>query len=158
MKAKLNGEVRNLTSDLDSLRETLEEEQSAKGDLQRQLQKLQGELQQLRSRGGGGGDVRSEEVEELKRKMNAKIQELESEAESAKSKCGQLEKTKARLQGELEDLMVDVERANGLASQLERKQNNFNRTLAEWQKKYADSQVSYYMKLNKITDICQFLS
>ncbi|VDP27395.1 unnamed protein product [Schistosoma mattheei] len=140
MKAKLNGEVRNLTSDLDSLRETLEEEQSAKGDLQRQLQKLQGELQQLRSRGGGGGDVRSEEVEELKRKMNAKIQELESEAESAKSKCGQLEKTKARLQGELEDLMVDVERANGLASQLERKQNNFNRTLAEWQKKYADSQ------------------
>ncbi|VDP97429.1 unnamed protein product, partial [Trichobilharzia regenti] len=141
MKAKLNGEVRNLNSDLDSLRETLEEEQSAKADLQRQLQKMQGELQQLRAR-GGGGDVRSEELEELKRKMNAKIQELESEAESAKSKCSQLEKTKARLQGELEDLMVDVERANGLASQLERKQNNFNRTLAEWQKKYADSQVS----------------
>lgn len=138
MKAKLNSEVRNLSGDLDSLRESLEEEQAAKSDMQRQIQKLMAEV--AASRGKGDGDVRSEEVEELKRRMNARIQELEGEADSAKAKAAQMEKIKARLQGEIEDLMVDVERANGLASQLEKKQKNFDKTLGEWQAKYAESQ------------------
>ncbi|KAL5969171.1 Myosin heavy chain striated muscle [Taenia solium] len=137
-KSKLTSEVRNLTSDLDALRESLEEEQSAKSDMQRQIQKLQSEL--AAGVGKGQGDIKTEEFEEMKRRLTAKLQEAESDAESAKQKCSQLEKIKARLQGEIEDLMVDVERANGLASQLEKKQKNFDKTLGEWQAKYAESQ------------------
>lgn len=137
-KSKLTSEVRNLNSDLDALRESLEEEQSAKSDMQRQIQKLQNEI--AAGVGKGQGDIKNEEFEEMKRRLTAKLQEAEGEADSAKQKCGQLEKIKARLQGEIEDLMVDVERANGLASQLEKKQKNFDKTLGEWQQKYADSQ------------------
>ena len=36
--------------------------------------------------------------------------------------------------------MVDVERANAEASALDKKQRNFDRTLAEWQQKFAESQ------------------
>lgn len=58
----------------------------------------------------GEGGVRSEEMEELKRKMNAKIMELEAHLEAAQSKASSMEKVKNRLQGELEDLTIEVER------------------------------------------------
>ena len=53
---------------------------------------------------------RSEEMEDLKRKMNAKLLDLEEQLEAAQSRASQLEKTKTRLQGELEDTMVEVDR------------------------------------------------
>ncbi len=55
---------------------------------------------------------RTEELEEAKRKLAAKLSEAEEQVEAALSKCNALEKVKSRLQGEVEDLMVDVERAN----------------------------------------------
>ena len=58
----------------------------------------------------GEGGVRSEEMEELKRKYNSKIQDLESQLEAALAKASSLEKARNRLQGELEDLSVEVER------------------------------------------------
>lgn len=54
--------------------------------------------------------MRSEEVEELKKKLNAKVQDLESQLEASQSKCSALEKLKSRLQAELEDLSIEVER------------------------------------------------
>ena len=60
----------------------------------------------------GEGGVRSEEMEELKRKLNAKISELEAQLEAAQSKASALEKAKARLQGDLEDLTIEVERVS----------------------------------------------
>ena len=62
------------------------------------------------------GLARSEELEEAKRKLAAKLTEAEEQVEAALNKCNALEKVKARLQGEVEDLMVDVERANASTS------------------------------------------
>jgi len=62
----------------------------------------------------GEGGVRSEEMDELKRKMNAKIMELEAQLEAAQSKASSMEKVKNRLQGELEDLTIEVERVREL--------------------------------------------
>ena len=42
--------MRNLTADLEQTREQLEEEQESKVELQRQVTKLNGEVQQWRSR------------------------------------------------------------------------------------------------------------
>jgi len=58
----------------------------------------------------GEGGVRSEEMEELKRKMNAKVMELEAALEAAQTKASSMEKVKNRLQGELDDLTIEVER------------------------------------------------
>jgi TolA-binding protein len=60
----------------------------------------------------GEGGVRSEELEEMKRKFNVKITELEAQLDAAQSKASSLEKVKNRLQGELDDLTVEVERVS----------------------------------------------
>ena len=117
MRAKLQGENRNLTADLDQMRDQLEEEQEGRSDVQRQLSKAQAEIQEWRRKfESGEGGVRSEELDDLKRKMNAKLAEAESQLEAALSKVSQLEKVKHRLNGEMEDLMIEVERVSWTGS------------------------------------------
>ena len=104
-------------ADLDQLREQLEEEQESRSDLQRMLTKANNEVAVWRHKcESGEGGVRSEEMEELKRKMNAKIMELEAQLEAAQSKASSMEKVKNRLQGELEDLTIEVERVREVFS------------------------------------------
>ena len=64
----------------------------------------------LQHASGQLGGVSSEEMDELKRKFNAKLQEAQDQLDTANSKCSSLEKAKSRLSGELEDLMIEVER------------------------------------------------
>ena len=109
--AKLQSENRNLQVDLEHLKEQLDEEQEARAELQRLLTKANNEMAVWKHKcESGEGGVRSEEMEELKRKFNVKLQEMEAQMEAAQSKAASLEKVKGRLQGELEDLMVEVER------------------------------------------------
>jgi chromosome segregation ATPase len=125
----LGSQIRNLTADLEQAREQLDEEQESKIDLQRQVTKLNSEVQQWRSRFESEGKFnqfnllednkvlhlgmsRGEELEEAKRKLAGKLNEAEEQVEAALIKCNALEKAKSRLHGEVEDLMVDVERAN----------------------------------------------
>ena len=105
-----------MSADLDQAREQLEEELESKAELQRQVSKLNSEVQQWRARFESEGSARREELEEAKRKLAAKLTEAEEQVEAALVKCNALEKAKARLQGEVEDLMVDVERANSSES------------------------------------------
>lgn len=113
VRAKLQGEVRNLQADCDQAREQLEEEQEGRADLQRLLTKANNEINVWRHKlESGEGGVRSEELDELKRKFNAKLADAESQLEAAQSKCSSLEKARTRLQGELEDVMIEVERVS----------------------------------------------
>ncbi|CAF4315099.1 unnamed protein product, partial [Rotaria sordida] len=90
----------------------LDEEQEAKSELQRQITKLNAEIQQWRARFQSEGIACGEELKEAKRKLAAKLTETEEQFEAALNKCNALEKVKARLQGNVEYLMVDVEHAN----------------------------------------------
>lgn len=76
-RQKLSSEVRNLTSDLDALREQLEEEQDVKADLQRQLSKANTEAQQWRAKFEGEGAARAEELEESRSVSRHSCSELE---------------------------------------------------------------------------------
>jgi hypothetical protein len=60
----------------------------------------------------GEGGVRSEELEDLKRKLGAKLLDTESQLEAALTKASALEKNNNRLKGELEDLSIEVERVS----------------------------------------------
>jgi len=140
-RAKLSGDNRNMQGDLDALREQLEEEQEGRADLQRLLGKANNEASSWRQKcESGEGGVRSEELDDLKRKMGAKLAEAESAAEAAISKASALDKAKNRMQGELEDLMIECERSQAVANQAEKRQRGFDKTVDEWKRKVADVQ------------------
>jgi len=96
--------------DVDLLKEQLEEEQDCRAEVQRALNKALTDVATWRQKcESGEGGVRSEEMDELKRKMNARITELELIAEAATTKAGSLEKACNRLKGDLEDVNIEVE-------------------------------------------------
>ena len=96
---------------MDQLKEQLDEEQAARSDSQRLIQKAQQEAaswkQKLESGEGGAG---KEELEDLKRKLNAKVQDAESQLDTALQKVASLEKANHRVRGELEDVTIELER------------------------------------------------
>ncbi len=53
----IDSQIRNLTADLDQAREQLEEESESKTELQRQVTKLNSEVQQWRSRYESEGTI-----------------------------------------------------------------------------------------------------
>merc|ERR1712242_694346 len=96
-----------------------EEEQEAKAELQRSLSKANAEVASWRTKYETDAIQRTEELEEAKKKLAAKLQEMEELVESSQAKCVNLEKTKVRQLGEIEDLQVDLERANAAAASLD---------------------------------------
>uniref|UniRef100_A0A3Q3G0S3 Myosin heavy chain 7 n=1 Tax=Labrus bergylta TaxID=56723 RepID=A0A3Q3G0S3_9LABR len=132
--------VQSARHDCDLLREQYEEEQEAKAELQRGMSKANSEVAQWRTKYETDAIQRTEELEEAKKKLAARLQDAEEAVEAVNAKCSSLEKTKHRLQNEIEDLMVDVERSNANAAALDKKQRNFDKVLAEWKQKYEESQ------------------
>ncbi|KAK4811779.1 hypothetical protein QYF61_005347 [Mycteria americana] len=126
--------------DCDLLREQYEEEQEAKGELQRALSKANSEVAQWRTKYETDAIQRTEELEEAKKKLAQRLQDAEEHVEAVNAKCASLEKTKQRLQNEVEDLMIDVERSNAACAALDKKQKNFDKILAEWKQKYEETQ------------------
>ncbi|CAL1262322.1 unnamed protein product [Larinioides sclopetarius] len=137
-RAAIMSKFRNVEHDLDTLREQLEDEQESKADLQRQLSKANAEVQLWRNKYESEGLARLEELEDSKRKLQAKLQEADETIEQLNQKCSSLEKTKTRLQGELEDMSIEVEKANSLANALEKKQKSFDKIVAEWKQRVDD--------------------
>jgi hypothetical protein len=64
------------------MREQLEEEQEAKSELQRQVSKANAETQQWRAKYEGEGLLRSEELEEQRRKILVRSLEMEKPSPS----------------------------------------------------------------------------
>ncbi|XP_024080484.1 myosin heavy chain, muscle isoform X30 [Cimex lectularius] len=137
-RATLLGKFRNLEHDLDNLREQVEEEAEAKADTQRQLSKANAEAQLWRSKYESEGVARAEELEEAKRKLQARLAEAEETIESLNQKVVALEKTKQRLATEVEDLQLEVDRANAVANAAEKKAKAIDKIIGEWKLKVDD--------------------
>jgi len=91
----------------------VEEEQIGRADLQRLVQKANSEAAVWKQKcESGEGGVRSEELEEMKKKFTARLMDTESQLEAALSKAVGLDKTNHRLRSELEDLTIEVERVS----------------------------------------------
>merc|ERR1712002_420395 len=111
-KSKLHGENKILQSDLDRLKEQADDDSEAKAEIQRHIVKITNEINIWKQKfESGDGSVSNQIVDDLKRKLMARIAELEEEVESLDSKNLSLEKAKNRLQGEVEDCSVEMERA-----------------------------------------------
>ncbi|VDM62063.1 unnamed protein product [Angiostrongylus costaricensis] len=134
-KQSLQLQVSNYQLKCEQLHEALDEEQDLKTELQRLISKANAETQQWRARFEGEGMNRAEELEEARRKLAHKVQEVQEQLENANQKISSLEKTRQRLVNELEDAQVDADRANSIASALEKKQKGFDKVVDEWRRK-----------------------
>ncbi|CBY34054.1 unnamed protein product [Oikopleura dioica] len=150
LKVKLEEEKDTVNSQLlrnkNSLSQTHDElkrqhDEESKAELQRNLTKSNNECVQWRNKYETDAIQRTEELEEAKKKLVARLQESEEQVEAAQGRCGSLEKTKTRLSGEVEDLSADLERSNAAASQLDKRQRNFDKLLAEAKQKQEEAQV-----------------
>ncbi|XP_035686562.1 myosin-16-like isoform X3 [Branchiostoma floridae] len=137
IKAKnhMNHQLRAAQHDCDTYREQLEEEQEGKSEMQRSLSKAHTEVATWRSKYETDAIQRTEELEEAKKKLATRLQEMEERVEISNSKCSSLEKTKNRLAAEVEDMMIELEKANSVAAHLEKKQRMVDRIIAEWRTK-----------------------
>ncbi|XP_049829311.1 paramyosin, long form isoform X3 [Schistocerca gregaria] len=117
----LEASLHQVEIELESVRVQLEEEAEARLDLERQLTKANGEVATYRSKYETEAAARIEEVEELRRKFQARIQEQEEHIETLLVKVNNLEKQKSRLQSEVEVLIIDLEKANNTARELQKR-------------------------------------
>lgn len=134
----LAAQVKNFEHENDSLRDQLDTESEAKAELLRQISKQNAEIQQWKARFESEGLAKLDEIEDAKRKLQGKVQELTEANELAFAKIGSLEKTRHKLMQDLDDAQVDVERAASYAAALEKKQKGFDKIIDEWRKKHDD--------------------
>lgn len=111
IRVKVIGENRTLQQQLHQLKEQLNEEQDGRSELQRLLSTATNDAALWRQKyESGEGNVRPEEVEELKKAFILRIQEGEAQLEAAVGKVVALEKLKAKSQLDIEALLVEVEK------------------------------------------------
>ncbi|KAB0796793.1 hypothetical protein PPYR_10854 [Photinus pyralis] len=126
-RSLLEAQLHQVEVELESIRVQLEEESEARLDLERQLVKSQGEVQIWKSKYDTECVAHAEEVEELRRKYNIRITEMEEHIESLLVKVNNLEKQKSRLQSEVEVLIIDLEKANNTARELQKRVEQLER-------------------------------
>merc|ERR1712055_1085303 len=127
-----------LSTDLENLREKLENEAMRKSDALKALSKAQAEIQLWKSRYETEGLGRIEELEGARNKLQAKIVENEELVDVLQTKVANAEKSKARLGSDLDDISMEYERIHAAALITEKRAKNFDKVLGEWQAKAAD--------------------
>merc|ERR1719209_2177200 len=147
-KTRLHAENKDLSSlltkykmmatDLENLREKMENEAMRKSDSLKALSKAQAEIQLWKSRFETEGMGRVEELESARNKLQAKIVESEELVDSLTTKVANAEKSKTRMNSELDDLAMEYERVHAAALITEKRAKNFDKVLGEWQSKAAD--------------------
>merc|ERR1712088_64146 len=127
-----------LNTELENLRERIEQESESKSDTLKALSKAQAESQLWRSKYETEGLGRIDELEGAKTKISARLVEAEETVESLSQKVASTEKTKHRLEGELEDLQMEYERVHAAAVISEKRGKNFDKVVGEWKAKVDD--------------------
>merc|ERR1711970_721650 len=137
-RASLLTKYKMLSTDLENLREKLDNEQMRKSDALKALSKAQAETQLWKSRYETEGMGRIEELEMARNKLQAKIVENEELVDVLATKVANAEKSKSRLASDLDDLSMEYERVHAAALITEKRAKNFDKVPGEWQSKAAD--------------------
>merc|ERR1712183_1161261 len=139
-RAALLTKFKMLSTDLENLREKLENEAMRKSDAMKALSKAQAEIQLWKSRYETEGLGRIEELEGARNKLQAKIVENEELVDVLQTKVANAEKSKGRLGSDLDDISMEYERVHAAALITEKRAKNFDKVLGEWLSKANDVQ------------------
>merc|ERR1712033_122717 len=137
-RSSLLTKYKNMSTDLENLREKIENEHLRKSDALKALSKAQAEIQLWRSRFETEGMGRVDELENGRNKLQARILEAEENVDSLQTKVANVEKSKARLANDLDELSMEYERTHAAAIITEKRARNFDKVLGEWQAKAGD--------------------
>merc|ERR1739844_500809 len=137
-RASLLSKFKGLNTELENLRERIEQESESKSDALKALSKAQAESQLWRSKYETEGLGRIDELDGSKAKLSARLSEAEETIESLNQKVASTEKTKHRLETELEDLQLEYERVHAAAIITEKRGRNFDKVIGEWKAKVDD--------------------
>merc|ERR1712198_554257 len=137
-RAALLTKFKMFSTDLENLREKLENEAMRKSDAMKALSKAQAEIQLWKSRYETEGMGRIEELEGARAKLQAKIVENEELVDVLQTKVANAEKSKGRLASDLDDISMEYERVHAAALITEKRAKNFDKVLGEWQSKASD--------------------
>merc|ERR1711910_197568 len=128
-RASLLTKYKMMSTDLENLREKLENEAMRKSDALKALSKSRFETE---------GMGRIEELEGARNKLQSKIVENEELVDVLSTKVANAEKSKGRQAADLDDLSMEYERVHAVALITEKRAKNFDKVLGEWQSKAAD--------------------
>lgn len=121
VRNQLTIQINNLTVEVDNLSGRLDEEAESNSALKAQLSNAQAELQRLRSKYDKDMMSKTEELEDIKRRSNARIAELEDMAEQARLRAAKFEKEKTRLTIEIREITIELETASANVQDLSKR-------------------------------------
>merc|ERR1719495_2693795 len=137
-RASLLSRFKNLNTELENLKERIDEENEKKSDALKGLSKAHAEVQLWRSKYETEGLGRVDELEGVRQKISARLAEAEETIDSLNQKVASTEKTKHRLETELEDLQLEYKRVHAAAIITEKRGRNFDKVIGEWKAKVDD--------------------
>merc|ERR1712214_200192 len=131
----LLGRFKNLEHELDGMKEQLEEEISAREDINRQTSKAEAEASMWHSKYETDAVAKAEELEMSKMKLQARLTEAESTIENLNGKLQQCERAKGKIHAEIEEMNINLDQAQILNNQMEKKARHFDKIVIEWKRK-----------------------
>jgi len=142
-KAKngVHNKLQDALAEIASVNEQFEDEQASNLELKSKLSKSSSELSFMRSKFDEEAAGRVEELEDAKRKLALRVQEMEEALIAAETKASGMEKVKQRMSDEVEDLLIDLEKAQAQANNLEKKQKKVDAQINEWKEKNHEIQL-----------------
>ncbi|KNC33083.1 Paramyosin, short form, partial [Lucilia cuprina] len=142
-RSMLESSLHQVESELESIRIQLEEESEARIDLERQLVKANGDAASWQNKYSAEVAARAEECEEIRRKYQVRITELEEHVESCIVKINNLEKQKTRLSSEVEVLIIDLEKANNTCRELNKSVTTLEKHNVELKSRLEETIIMY---------------
>ncbi|XP_052846571.1 paramyosin, long form isoform X1 [Drosophila gunungcola] len=142
-RSLLESSLHQVEIELDSIRNQLEEESEARIDLERQLVKANADAASWQNKWSSEVAARAEEVEEIRRKYQVRITELEEHIESLIVKVNNLEKMKTRLASEVEVLIIDLEKSNNSCRELTKSVNTLEKHNVELKSRLEETVILY---------------
>merc|ERR1711892_948882 len=137
-RSNLLTKFKHLSTDLETLKDKIENTHLQKSDMMKLLSKAQSEIQLWRSRYETEGLGRVEELEAGNSKLKSRVGEAEETVDSLQTKIANVEKSKTRVAQELEELSMEYERAHAAAIIVEKRAMNYDKVVGEWQTKVGD--------------------
>merc|ERR1711976_759933 len=131
----LLGKFKNLEHELDGMKDHLDEETSAREDINRQTSKAEAEAAMWHSKYETDAVAKAEDLEMAKMKLQARLTEAEATTENLNGKLAQIERAKAKIHAEIEEMNINLDQAQILNNQMEKKAKQFDKIVVEWKRK-----------------------